>query len=496
MQRPELKTLAAALSAALLLAGCAVGPDYRRPDSTLPDRFSESDAVPLARSAAVQQEWWKLFQDPTLDGLMDKAFQYNTDLLLAVARLEESEGLVREARAAFFPEIGAQANSVRTRASGVTFSPVPAGMDPVYTDHKAVLNTSFELDVWGKLRRASEAARAQALANRYNRDTVQLTLAGQVAQAYLSLRAYDAQLVAARETLKSREEALDIARSRQRGGLASALDVQQAETNRAAIQAQMSTLRRQRALSLHLLALLTGVGDLAIGEGDLRVLPQPPVPPAGLPSTLLEARPDLRQAEELLVSANAQIGVAKAALFPTISLTGLFGSESETLSNLFTSPGRIWSYGAGVSMPIFAAGKYMARLDQATARQKQAVATYQKAVQSAFKEVNDALVNLREAGENESAQQTRYDAAKKSLDLAQLRYKSGYSPFLEVLDAQRTSNDAQVDLISARQARLSATVDLFKALGGGWQDGTPRNPEAQPPAPVAANATTPGKPAN
>lgn len=490
MQRPELKTLAAALSAALLLAGCAVGPDYQRPDTALPERFAQAEATAQASAAAVDKEWWTLFQDATLNNLVAQARAYNTDLLLAVARLEEADGLVREANSAFFPEISAQGASSRSRISSVTATPLPASVDPVRVNHRAVLATSFELDLWGKLRRASEAARAQALASRYNRDTVELTLAGQVTQAYFTLRAYDAQLVAAQESLKSREEALTIAQNRQRGGLASALDVQQAETNRATLLAQTSTLRRQRALTLNQLALLTGRPDLTVTAGDLRTLPLPPVPPAGLPSTLLEARPDLRQAEELLVSANAQIGVAKAALFPTISLTGNLGSESQSLSSLFTSPASVWTYGAGLTMPIFAAGKYVSRLDQATARQKQAVATYQKAVQTAFKEVNDALVSVREAGEGEAAQQTRADAAQKTLELAQLRYKSGYSPFLEVLDAQRTANDAQMDLISARQTRLSATVDLFKSLGGGWQDSSPRN------APVAANAAAPGQPAN
>jgi multidrug efflux system outer membrane protein len=218
------------------------------------------------------------------------------------------------------------------------------------------------------------------------------------------------------------------------------------------------------------LALLVGTPDLRIAAADLRQLPLPPLPPAGLPSSLLEARPDLRQAEEELVANNARIGVAKAAMYPTISLTGGLGAESKDLSNLFSGGARTWNLGLGLVLPIFDAGANEARLDQATARQKQALAAYQKAVQTAFQEVNDALVGLRENAEGEAAQDARVAAAEQTLKLAQVRYEAGYSGFLEVLDAQRTVNDARLAHIATRQSRLAAAVDLFKALGGGWRE--------------------------
>ena len=272
------------------------------------------------------------------------------------------------------------------------------------------------------------------------------------------------------DTLKSRQSALNIARSRMDAGKASPLDFHQAEGAVAAAQSQLSSLRRQRALAENQLALLTGQPGFSLPAGDLRQLPMPPVPPAGLPSALIEARPDIRQAEELLVSANARIGVAKAALFPTVSLTGSLGSESAEFSKLFSAGSQTWNIGLGLIFSVFDAGRREAQIDQASARQKQVLANYQKTVENAFKEVNDALVSLHEGAEGEKAETQRVEAAKKTLALAEVRYESGYSPFIEVLDAQRNFNDAQLAYIGQRQSRLSAAVSLFKALGGGWKD--------------------------
>ncbi len=473
---------------AALLAGCAVGPDYRRPDTALPQAFAEAPAAANAeasRPAAIQQDWWTLFGDATLNELVQKALVYNTDLQAAAARVEEAEGLLREAGAAQWPQVNAELGSSRTQASTVTATPMPAGTPRLRDARRAALTTSFELDLWGRLRRATEAARAQALSTEYARDTVQLSVAGLVAANYLALRAHDAELVVTQESLQSREAALRIAKSRFEGGLASPLDVHQAESALAAAQAQLVTVRQQRALAQNQLGLLTGQPGLAIVAGDLRQLPLPPTPPAGLPSTLLQARPDIRQAEETLASANARIGVARAALFPTVSLTGSLGSESAALSNLFTAAAGTWSLGLGLVAPIFDMGRNQARVDQASAQQKQAVAGYQKAVQTAFREVMDALVNLREAGEGEKAQSLRVDAAKKAQSIAELRYQAGYSAFIDVLDAQRNANDAMLGFIATRQSRLNAAVDLLKSLGGGWEDSQPRSQPA-PQAPLAA----------
>ncbi len=452
----------------LALAGCgALGPDYARPRSSLPGAYTE--AAKTEAQAQVEREGWKLFKDPDLDDLVGKALGQNLDLQAAVARVDEAEAAMREAGAALTPSVDLDGGASRSRSS--TKAAVYNAAMPVYrTTHTLGLSTAFELDFWGHLRRTREAARAQALASRHARDTVEISLAGMVANSYLALRAFDAELAVSRDSLDSREASLRIVNSRVEGGLASPLDQRQAEGAMAAIRAQIAGLRQQRAITEHQLALLTGQPELRVAPGDLRQLPLPPVPPAGLPSSLLEARPDLRQAEEELVANNARIGVAKAAMYPTISLTGGLGAESRQLSNLFSAGARTWSLGLGLTLPIFDAGANEARLDQATARQKQSLAAYQKALQTAFKEVNDALVGLRENAEGEAAQDARVAAADQTLKLARDRYEAGYSGYLEVLDAQRAVNDARLSYIGTRQSRLAAAVDLFKALGGGWKE--------------------------
>lgn len=452
---------------ALALTGCsALGPDYQRPASTLPAAYAQSAG---SEAAAVEAAWWQRFNDPVLNELVDQAVGGNFDLKAAVARVEEAEAALREAGAALTPSVDLSADSSRSRSSSksATFN----NAMPIYrTTHSLGLSTAFEVDFWGRLRRTREAARAQALASRHARDTARLSLAGMVANTYLGLRAADAQLAVSQETLASREASLKIVASRVDGGLASPLDLRQAEGALAAVRAQLAGLRQQRALAESQLALLTGNPALKVEMGDLRTLPLPPVPPAGLPSSLLEARPDLRQAEETLVASNARIGVAKAALYPTISLTGGLGQESKDLSNLFSSGARTWNLGLGLVLPVFDAGANAARVDQASARQQQALAAYQQAVHTAFKEVNDALVGLRENAEAEDAQMARVTAAEQALAVARARYEAGYSAYLDVLDAQRSLNDAQLAQVSARQSRLVAAVDLFKALGGGWRE--------------------------
>jgi len=463
--------LAAALTAALLLNGCAVGPDYLRPSAWLPDYFKEAAPVAVAEArseAPVNPEWWTLFGDSTLNNLIQQALDANQDLQAAIARLEAAEGAAREAGADYYPSVSLGASSGRSQISGETYNGLKTGQ-ATYNNRRAALSLSYEVDLWGRVRRSNEAARAEALASRFGRDSIRLTLLGQVANEYLALRSNDAQLVVTQETLTSREKSLKIVQARLDAGSASALEVAQALSSYTAAQSQLSQVKRLRAISESQLGLLTGQPGLKIASGHLEQLPLPPTPPAGLPSTLLEARPDVRQAEEKLIAANARIGVAKAAYFPAISLTGLYGSESMALSNLFTSSAGIWSAALGLSMPIFDAGRTGARVDQATAAQKESLANYRKTLQSAFKEVNDALVNLKEYADIESANAAQLDAARRALELSQARYEAGYAGFMEVLDSQRTTNLAQLEFLNSRKNRLGAAVDLFKALGGGWQ---------------------------
>jgi multidrug efflux system outer membrane protein len=456
---------------AFALSGCMLGPDYQRPQTPLPTAYADAPTVSAGTvSTTIGADWWRLYDDPTLNDLVATAISENLDVVAAVARIEEFDADLREANAALFPEIDLGGGAARSRSSRAVASPATIALG---NDLRVALSTSFEIDFWGRLRRLLESARAQVLATYYAKDVVTLSLAGLTTQTYFSLRSLDAQITATTETLTTREEYLLLVRRRVDGGLASGLDLAQALGARSDAAAQLKDLVRQRALAEHLLGTLTGRLDLKLSPGDLAQLPVSPVPPTGLPSTLLERRPDIRQAEEILVSANAQIGVAKAALLPKISLTGDFGGESTALSSLVQSGARIWSIGFALAQPIFTAGRLSAEVDATTARQKQALASYQKSIQTAFREVSDSLVNVSQTAATEIDLQSSVDAARDALRLSTERYEAGYSAYINVLDAQRTLNISQLALIRNRQALLSASVDLMKALGGGWVDESP-----------------------
>jgi outer membrane protein, multidrug efflux system len=460
----------ALLATALALTACApVGPDYSRPSFDLPQAYP--DAASTVGEAPVEQlraDWWKLYGDTKLDELVVSSLERNSDVRLAVARIEEADANLRVANAAFLPEIDIGTVPNRTLFSNTVALPTPPGIPLLRNDIRATATTSFELDFWGKLRRSAESVRAQALGTRYAKDVVALTLAGLTAQTYFSLRSLESQVAVTRQTLASREQYLDFIRKRAAGGIASGLDVAQAEASLADSSSQLKDLLRQRALAEHLLGTLTGRLDIAVPGGDLLVLPVPPLPPADLPSTLLERRPDILQAEQTLVSSNAQIGVARAAMLPTFSLTGSDGWESAALSSLFRGPSRIWSLAFPVSFPLFDAGRYEALTDAAKARAQQSVAAYQKSIETAFREVADALTNAQQTAAAEEDYRARVQSARNALRLARMRYEAGYSAYLEVLDSERTANDAELAFVRNRQLRLSASVDLMKALGGGW----------------------------
>ena len=455
----------AALFAAALLSGCMLlGPNYKRPPVELPQQYPEGE---VGSGLAVPADWWRLYGDATLDKLVATGLARNADVRLAIARIEEAEAVVREANATFLPEIDANASAGRSRQSTRTGT-LPSSAAPIRNNFLLSANTSFELDFWGRLRRGRESAQAQYVASRYARDVVALTLAAGIAQTYFNIRALDAQIGVSERTLADAVDSLDIARTRAQAGLVSDLDVNQADANRAQVSGQIKELRRLRAAAAHQLGVLTGVLDLQVPPGGVAQLPLPPLPPAGLPSTLLERRPDVREAEATLVAANALIGVARAAQFPTLSLTGALGVQSRELTTLFAGGAGIWSFSLGAVGPILDWGRYAARTRQAEARAKQAAAIYEKTAQTAFREVADALSNVRLAADTEQDLRERVDQAANTLRLANMRYRSGYSAYLEVLDAQRTLNDAQLALARNRQQYLGFTVDLMNALGGGW----------------------------
>lgn len=460
-----------ALLAASLLSACATGPDYLRPSHLLPSLFSEAPATAETTVSTVDSRWWAFFKDETLNSLIEQALSRNADLRLAVARVDQADAAAREAGVEFYPALNLQAGSSNTRISQQSASWSPSASS-IRGSRSLGLATSYELDVWGRVRRSNESAQAQLLSSRFGRDAIRLSVAGLVANAYLSLRATDAQLSVTADTLASREQSMQLVQKRVNAGLGTPVDLHQARGALAAAEVQLADLRRQRALTEHQLGLLTGNPALqirALNSSDPGLLPLPPQPPVGLPAQLVDKRPDVREAEQKLIAANAGIGLAKAGYYPKFTLTGSYGNESKALSDLFASGASAWSLGLNLLMPLVDYGRTEARVDQAKALNEQSLITWENTLQTAYKDVRDALVSARELGEAEKAQQVRVEEAQETLRLTQLRYQAGHAGYLDVLDAQRTLNEAQLQRITTRQARLAASVSLFKALGGGWE---------------------------
>ena len=465
------------LSLSFTLLSCkTVGPDYKRNDANLPATYSESaDAENSQLKDPTLKQWWQQYQDPKLNELVALSLKSNTNIALAVARIEEADASMREVGASLYPQVDLSAGAKRSKVTELGAFPTFGGA--VRNNFNFALSTAYEIDFWGKIKRAKQSAAANALATRAGKDTVELSLIGLVTSNYLQLRGLEAQIAVTKNNQASRKVALSLNQRRLVGGVASSLEVSQAEVAVSNLDAQLIELTRLRALSLHQLAVLTGQLNLTLAEGDLRNLPVPPTPPAGLPSQLLENRPDIREAEQNLIAQNARIGVAKAAMYPSISLTGSLGAESVGLGDILKAGARIWSFGLGLDLPIFDSGRRQSRVEQADARQKQALAQYQTAIQNAFREVNDALITRRLNAEREQAYMRSETSAKQALTVAENRYKSGYSAYLEVLDAQRVHNDASLAVVQAKQATFLATVELFKALGGNWK----AEPLTEPP---------------
>ncbi|MEQ1592048.1 MAG: efflux transporter outer membrane subunit [Thiobacillaceae bacterium] len=458
------------LSLALLsLSGCFSLPKIRQPDPELPAAWPEGQA-----QAVVASDWWTSYNDPVLNSLEDEALVHNADIRLAAARIDEARANLGLAKADQYPSAQIGINAGRTKATEVGSFPIPS---PINNDFRANLQAVYEVDLWGRYRKASEAARADMLSTEYAREVVRLSLASDVAKGYFALRALDAQLDLTTQTMTNRKDAIDLQQLRFDNGLSSELDLRQAEAELASTDASAAQVKqavRQQELAL---AVLLGRSPRAIVEDQvargsiLSALTNPPAVPAGLPSDLLARRPDLRQAEQNLLATQARIGEAKAKLFPDLSLTGNLGSESKRLADLFSGPATVWGLTASLVQTVYNAGRTESALQAADARQTQALVNYDQAVQGAFREVLNALVAQRQLRELVDADQRRIDALSKASELADLRYKNGIDNYLLVLDAQRSLYQAQQNTIDARRAQLSATADLFKALGGGW-DGT------------------------
>lgn len=459
-----MRTPALSLMALLTLGGCLLGPNYQRQAVDTPPafRFADAEAKDLVNTA-----WWVQFDDPALNDLIATALAENKDVKIASARVEQFLGQFQSTRSQLFPQLAAGANARRERVPGGS-GLLPSNIGPVLNQYQATLSASWEIDVFGKLRRQTEAARASLLASEEGRRATILTLVASVASSYVNLLSLDRQLVIAKATVASREDSVHVFQLRYKGGEVSQMELAQSESEYESSLATVPQIELLIAQQEDALSILLGKNPQPIPRGrNLEDLVMPSVP-AGLPSELLTRRPDLRQAEQNLIAANALIGAARALYFPSISLTGVFGTASSQFSSLFTGPARLWSYAGAVTMPIFTAGNIGGQVKQAEAQQQQALFAYQKAIQVAFQEVDDALVSLQKTREKLVVQGRQVDALATYARLARLRYEGGYTSYIEVLDAERSLFNAQLNYAQEQGAVFTSSVDLYKAMGGGW----------------------------
>jgi multidrug efflux system outer membrane protein len=482
----RLGALVTAVAATLTLGGCLLGPNYTRPPVPVPDGWRTATApVQRADPGALADAgtladlgWWEFFGDPALRDLIRVAVEENKDVQIAVARVEQARAQLAGTAAERWPRLDNNASYATLRDSEVSFPPtvVPANTPGIFRNKaegailRTTLDVAFELDVWGRLRRATEAARAELLASDETRRSVLLTLVSDVATTYFNILGLDEELAVSQRAVDARRETVRILRARAREGIASELEVRRVEGELAATTAVIPDLERQMTQTEHRLSVLVGRNPGPIARGSaLAAHPVPVSVPAGLPSALLDRRPDVRQAEQQLVAANARIGEAKAAFFPQIRLTGLYGVESASLSDLFTGPARVWRLGPSISVPLFDAGRNRARVDLTQARREEALIQYQQVVQTAFREVEDALIAHRKNREVLAEQEAQVTANRESVRLARLRYFNGVGSQIDVLDAERQLLTAEIAATRTRLDQLVTLVQIYKALGGGWK---------------------------
>lgn len=451
----------------LLLSGCALGPDYFRPLFETPANYRFADAE--ARDTA-NTLWWTQFGDPELNRLIEIALTENKDVQIAAARVEEFYGRYGAQRGQQFPQVGVGAQGGRERLSRISTPPLPDSQSNYADFYSIDLGVSFEIDLWGRLRRASEAARADLLAVEENRRTVIMTLVATVASSYVNLLSLDRQLDVSRETLRARADSVNVFQLRFDGGTVSEMELQQIRSEYELAAAAIPSFEKLVAQQENNLSVLLGRNPGPIARSGTLAKLQLPSVPSGLPSELLERRPDIRAAEQLLIAANARIGVAKAAFFPSISLTGLLGFASTDLSDLFSSDARTWSYGGVLNQPLFTGGTLLGRLTVSEAQQKQALSFYQQSIQNAFAEVENSLVDQLKTREQLAAQRRQVDALSRYSELAWLRYDNGYTSYIEVLDSERSLFNSQLQLAQTQAQLYFAMINLYKAIGGGWEN--------------------------
>ncbi len=450
----------------IFLTGCAVGPDYERPELNIPEAYLEKAKVGEEK---LSLNWWELFKDKELVGLIEHALKENKDLGAAMAKIDEARAMLGIAKADRFPNIGLGAGAKRIGTSARTFSYMPE-----YNDFDLGGNMSFELDLWGRVRRATEAQREMLMSSEYAYRALRLSLIAAVADTYFALIDLDNRVRIAEETVKNRKDATELIRSRFQGGVVPELDVNQAEIEEADTRVSLASLRRQQKITRNALSVLVGDYPYEIKRADrfedmltVRELP------VGVPADLLSRRPDVMSAEANVHAQTALIGVAKAGQLPTISLTGLLGLEANKTEKLLNRHANTWNIASNLAMPVLDFGKSAYQVDAAEARAQQALKDYEKTVQTAVQEVDDAIVSIAEYKEEFTAWKAQLAAAKNASRLSHARYDDGVSTYLEVLDIERSLFQAQLGSSTTARAYLSSIVQLYKALGGGWEDPEP-----------------------
>lgn len=467
----NLRVMALVLPAVLCIiavTGCAVGPSYTKPSVDVPGAFrglTDAEAAKASPDSLGGQKWETVFQDQQLQQLIRTALQQNYDVRIAASRVLQAQAQVGIMRADQFPtvNVAGSGSSLRNPAIG----PIPSY---TYTSGRVTASAAWDLDFWGKYRRATEAARAELLASEWGQREVNATLVANVAGAYFQLRELDLEMDISKKALASRKESLELTKTLEEHGINSILDVRQAEQLVYTAAAEIADLDRRIAQQEDLLSILLGNNPGGFSRGmELTEQPHTPVVPVGLPSSLLERRPDIRQAEEQLIAANAQIGVARAAYFPDISLTASSGFQSSALSSLFSGASGLWTFAGNLTQPIFTAGKIHSNVLLAQAQQQQALLSYQQIIQGAFRDVSDALVAYQKGQEFRAQQELLVRSAQDAAQLSGMRYKAGTTNYLEVLTSETNYFSAQLGLAQARLNELLALVQIYKALGGGWQ---------------------------
>lgn len=465
----------------VLLAGCMVGPNYRRPAVETPEsyRYEEADA-----RGTVNTDWWKQFEDPVLDSLISEALSNNKNVKIAAANIEAAAGVLLQTRSPLFPQLQYSGSAARQLLSERNAAPISSVVANPQNAYQVLGGASWELDLWGRIRRLTEAAQANLLASEEARSGVVLSLVASVASGYIQLRGLDEQLEVAKKNLAAYGESVELFEKQYSYGQVSQMNVAQAQSQYETALASIPQIESQIAQLEHAISILLGRNPGPITRGkSIFSLSLPEIPP-GVPSSILERRPDIRQAEQNLIAANAKIGAAKALYFPTISLTGSMGTASDNLSDLFTGPARVWNYTGSITGPIFTAGAITGQVQQATATQKAALLAYEAAIQSGFSDVENALVARKKLDEQLRAQEKLVGTLRQYENLAKLQYDGGYAPYLTVLDAEQQLFPAELNFAQTRASLCAAYVKIYQAMGGGWvvlaekvSDGPPKPEE-------------------